>query len=541
LPLKSPPLYITIVAILICILFIIVAVPWIDKPGIQTDEALFAGGIYPPFDERFLIHISQHDYPLMVMTYVGALKSRIWAPIFAVWPPSSSSVRIPAVLLGALSIWWVYQLLSRTLGTPAALAGAALLATDPIYVLYSRLDHGPVVIQHLCLAGAMLALARFGQERRAVWLAAGFFALGLGLWEKAVFMWLISGLGIAALVLYRPRIRSAITCRNLVTATAAFALGASPLIAINVSRDLITFRGNTVWSSEGIAGKARLLRATLDGEALFGSMIRECWDGPLREPSTAVESATVSIALWAGMPRQDLMGYLAVASILLLPLVWRTPARTAALFVLISMAVAWLQMAFVKGAGTGAHHTILLWPLPTIGIAAVLSAASRKFRFGRALLFAVVVTAAGANLLVLSTYYTNLLRNGGTPSWTDAMYPAFNAIHRMDKEAVCTVDWGFRDTLRLFEKGGPICQAADPVDPEGQGAAMSQVSKPGYVFLTHTEGNESFPGITARLVRFAESKGFRRVNLRGYADTNGRTTVETFQFASALDLRSHDR
>jgi hypothetical protein len=46
----------------------------------------------------------------------------------------------------------------------AALACAALLATDPIYILYSRWDQGPVVIQHLCLVGAMLALVRFDQN-----------------------------------------------------------------------------------------------------------------------------------------------------------------------------------------------------------------------------------------------------------------------------------------------------------------------------------------------------------------------------------------
>src|SRR5580704_12478583 len=191
-----------IVALLCCILFVAVGVPWIDKPGIQTDEALFAAGIYPPFQPPFMIRIFKHDYSMMVMTYVGALKSRVWAGIFKVWPPSAASVRIPAVLLGALSVWWTYLLVSRTLGPRAALACTALLATDPMYVLYSRWDHGPVVIQHLCLIGAMLALVRFDQERSVSWLAAGFFALGLGLWEKAIFMWLVSGLGIAALILF---------------------------------------------------------------------------------------------------------------------------------------------------------------------------------------------------------------------------------------------------------------------------------------------------------------------------------------------------
>src|SRR5207253_1255542 len=57
---------------LFCLLFIAVAVPWIDKPGMQTDEVLFAGGIYPPFDERCIVRIFDHEIPIMVMSYVGA-------------------------------------------------------------------------------------------------------------------------------------------------------------------------------------------------------------------------------------------------------------------------------------------------------------------------------------------------------------------------------------------------------------------------------------------------------------------------------------
>src|SRR5262249_24379050 len=149
-----------------------------------------------------------------------------------------------------------------------------------------------------------------------------------------------------------------------------------------IRHPLMTFRGNAVWSSEGLLVKARLLRATLEGNAIFGSTIRETWDGPLREPSTAAEKTTVSIALAAGMPVHTLSGYLAIAAALLIPLVSRTPARSVALFAIICIAVAWLQMAFVKDGGYGAHHTILLWPLPAIGIAAVLAAALRKALLG---------------------------------------------------------------------------------------------------------------------------------------------------------------
>src|SRR5207244_2094662 len=111
-----------------------------------------------------------------------------------------------------------------------------------------------------------------------------------------IFAWLVTGLASAALLIFRRDVWSAMTRRNLFVATAAFTLGASPLILYNARHRMITFRGNTVWSTESFASKARLLRSTIEGNALFGSMMRESWDGPVRQPSGMAESATVSIA-----------------------------------------------------------------------------------------------------------------------------------------------------------------------------------------------------------------------------------------------------
>ena len=56
------------------------------------------------------------------------------------------------------------------------------------------------------------------------------------------------------------------------------------------------------------------------------------------------------------------------------------------LFCLIAMAVAWLQMAFTKDAGLGAHHVVLLWPLPQwfLAVAFVQAAAWRPLRWKHA-------------------------------------------------------------------------------------------------------------------------------------------------------------
>src|SRR5215208_4214189 len=67
-----------IVALSLCLLFVLVGSLWIWRPGIQQDEALFAAGIYPPFFRENCVRIFKQEFPLMVMTYVGTPKAMFY-------------------------------------------------------------------------------------------------------------------------------------------------------------------------------------------------------------------------------------------------------------------------------------------------------------------------------------------------------------------------------------------------------------------------------------------------------------------------------
>jgi hypothetical protein len=113
-------------------------------------------------------------------------------------------------------------------------------------------------------------------------LAAGFFCFGLGLWDKALFIWSLAALGVAMLVTAWPTVRRLVTWRHAAVALVAFGLGAYPLLRYNISRQWATFRGNTVWSTADLPGKVNGLRRALDGSALFGWLAREAEPLPLR-------------------------------------------------------------------------------------------------------------------------------------------------------------------------------------------------------------------------------------------------------------------
>jgi hypothetical protein len=460
----------------------------------------------------------------MVMTYVGSLKSLIYRTlVFPFFDPSAASVRIPAIVIGSISVWAFYRLLLRVLGTRAALIGAALLATDAMYLLTIRIDWGPVALQHLCLIAGVLAIVRFAQERRMLWLGIGFFVFGLGLWDKAVFIWTLAALGISTSLVFPRFLRELLRPRNAAVAVLAFGLGALPLIIFNVRHNWSTFTSNVQWSTQHFGHKLGLLWGTVRGTAMFGMVAREDWDGPPRKPETAGERALVRLNTAIGMPRNNLLGYLLIASLLMLPLA-RYAGRPVA-FVSIFGIILWLQMAFTEGAGTGAHHTILLWPAPQFLIAAALS------RWRTSIVAGAVTLACIANLALTSTYYTNMIRNGGALGSTEASWPASEAIKAIQPRELCVLDWGFFEIIRLLHQGRtPLCVIGVITNEQERRYILAKLQDESTFFIAHTEGNEFEQGSLKRFLDFASKGGYVPASVRIFEDLNGRRLIQLFRF-----------
>ncbi len=466
----------------------------------------------------------------MVMTYVGTLKSRLWSPVFRFLGVSAATVRVPAVLLGSFSVWLFYRLLSRTLGPKAAVTGCGLLATDPLYLLTIRWDWGPVVLQHTLLLAGLLAIVTWFQERKLWWLAFGFFAFGLAMWDKALFIWSLAGLAIAAAAVFPRELLQTVRPRTAAIAIAAFGAGAFPLIVYNVRNNGITFRSNVEHTNQDLLSKLPLLRDTVDGSSMFGSLTRPEWEGPARHPLKWYEIPVVGFARLTGVQHHTVQLLCVILSIALLPLVWRTPSRRAVLFSLICVTITWLQMASVKNGGTGVHHTILLWPAPALIIAATAGALTNRMTSGWLVTAALTSVLMISGMLVSASYYHDMLLYGGTMSWTDAFYPAIAWVKTVSPAELCIVEWGFFDNSRLFTQGRLELSAAnDPtLNDDERRFSKAQITKPGTLFITHTKGNESEPGRTGHVLSYAAELGYEQTNLRTFMDSNGRPMIEAF-------------
>ena len=149
--------------LLACGLFVLLGAFLIPYAGIQKDEALFGIPIFQS-DNSLAWRVWHRDIGLMLMTYMGALKSFLYWPILHFFGSSAWSVRLPMVLLGAATIFIFFRLAGAIGGPRVALLAAFLLATDPSFLMTETFDWGPVAIEHFLLVTGCWALFKFGSR-----------------------------------------------------------------------------------------------------------------------------------------------------------------------------------------------------------------------------------------------------------------------------------------------------------------------------------------------------------------------------------------
>jgi hypothetical protein len=505
--------------------------------GIQTDEAIFTSVLFDHSTPWFALSIFKKKIPLMVMSYLGASKAWVYWLIWQVAEPSVYSLRVPALLAGIGSLISFYFFMRRAADSRVALFGAALLAVDPSYIMTSTFDWGPVAIQHLCLTGGLLLLLKSQQTGNNRPLAGGCFLLGLGMWDKALFAWMLSGAVVAAVLIFFKEIKRFLSVRRIIVAGFFFALGMLPLIIYNIRRPLETFRGNTKFSSDDLSSKVAQIPATAKGNVLFGYVFEENHALPQREPQNALERASVGLSRMVGERRANLNWYALAATLLATPLLLFTRYRRPVLFCLIMMGIAWVQMAATKNAGGGAHHTILLWPFPLMLMA--MAAVSLGRRLGRIETPFLVTTAAVlcvASTLVLNHYLAQGIRNGGAGVWTNGHFNLVSKLGGYKVEKIFLTDWGMLDNTRMLFRGSlPLEVASEPLmheepTPEDLRIARYLFNYENSIFVSNSDNRQVFAGVNPRLKKLSEQLGFDRETLEIVYDYNGRPTYEIFRF-----------
>jgi 4-amino-4-deoxy-L-arabinose transferase-like glycosyltransferase len=523
-------------AALLALSFSAICCALLPYPGIQNDEAFFAGPYVLTGSSIFHFSVLGREVPVMFMSYMGALKTWICAPLLLLAPPSIWALRLPPVIFGAATVWLFMKLLGRAHGQRAAWIGGLLLATDTMFALTTCFDWGPVALQHLLLVLGALLILHFALDSRRVALFFGFLCFGLALWDKALFIWTLGGLTLAALAIFPYEIPKRLTLRNIGLAAGGLCLGSLPLIAYNVSSGFTTWRSNTSLDFRYIPGKAKVLLDTWQGTALLNFVVAgERESGEQHEARGLLERASFALHSAAGERRRNRLDWAFGAALLLVAVLWKRQARRMLLAALLALAAAWIQMAITRNAGASAHHAVLLWPIPHFILAVTFAEASLRWRrVGAVVVVASIAYLAVENLLVTNQYLYQMVRFGSVRGWTDASYGLANELTRMPAEHVVVEDWGILNPLALLSRGAlPLAVVDETFLTSSRGGALRDWDRrllERGLWVGHTPAYREFTSVDRSITASAEAAGLRKHVLKLAADSHGREVFEIFRF-----------
>ncbi|MCU0227809.1 MAG: glycosyltransferase family 39 protein, partial [Bryobacterales bacterium] len=361
---------------------------YLPLAGLQHDEILF---LHPfLFDwVLFRARVEQTNIPLMVMSYVGALKTWLYWPLYTYLPPSVWTIRLPMLLLATVNVWLLYRLGKRLWDPRAGRLAAALAATDPTLLLTQIFDWGPVTLQNSLSLGAMLLFLRWLDHGARRWLALCCFCCGLALWNKAIFAWLLVAAPVACALtwphLLHPK-RWMVFFRShalaAVGGVTAFALGAAPLLYYNWREASVTVRQNARFESTFPTLKLYTLAGSLDGYligsdvGLFSIWERACTVGRLA-PETPPPALPGALQ-W--LPWSTWTTWLLAGALLVSLWFWRRPQAAIVRALLLTFVIyCGLAMALVNG-GTGIHHYVPLLPALFLAIGGAWSLLDTQVR-----------------------------------------------------------------------------------------------------------------------------------------------------------------
>ena len=456
--------------------------------GIYEDEVLFAPAIYHPGECRSFLKILGHDFPTMLMSYLGADKVYLYGAILKVATPSVWSLRLPMVFVGVLTVWLLFVAVRQITNDYVAAALACLIATDPVFLLTTTLDWGPVAVQHLLLAAAFACLAR-----PQPLIFAGFLAQGAALWDKATAGWTIVAMLVSAAVFLGAHLRPHVTPHNLARAFLGFTLGALPLLIFNIFHHWATLLQNAAFSTAGLGGKVVKMCNALAGRDLFSWLLR----GGTPKWSTLIPFALAAALIL--LFRRDI-----------------APVRRVALFALFTGLLTWLAMLFMK-AGGDPHHVVLVWPWPHLFMICVLGFALRKPVF-----LAVATLLILSNVVMVGLYAQRTYAFGPRDAWSEATFALPEILPENGK--IVTLDWGIRNTGTFLIRGKVMFEDRTFTGLKEQDLLDLERTQ----FLTHVQGAEKIAGNNARFDAAIHKAGYGRVVDRILSDPRGHPVIVSF-------------
>lgn len=415
--------------------YLLLAAQYLNRPGLYYDELFWlnaAVGI--PVDGLFC-PLRIGPIPVMVMNYIGALKSWVYAIPLAIFGTSAVAIRSISLALGCCVLFLLWKYLRQYFSPTWATMVCAAVAVDPSFVYTTRCDWGPVTLMLICKLLTLMAFTKYLENGKPLYLYLCGAALVLGTYDKANFSWFyITFLACAVLVygktlLQHGQAAPQKTIRAYVLlGIGTLAMGLFYLFPLYFSSNgSFEFHISFVWTT---------LRSTLEGNGvynfIFGSDItRRTWLYPV---------FVMALILCPGL------------SMISLRLKKQEKLARFGLFHTLNTVLLIFCMACTSQFG-GAHHIMMIYPAPELlfGTCCVLAIGllpEKKLRFTQAAC-GVLLIAIALSSLVATQEYLSTLRTNDTykPTWDPKIEKLGNVVNSYDYDCLVTTDWGLANQM----------------------------------------------------------------------------------------------
>ncbi len=440
----------TVVSAGAAVLFVLVGLAFIPLTGFQSDEVMFAYVLWHPEAALADLAIRHHILPSMMLSYLGAFKSWLYLPILNLFGDSLYAVRVPMLLLTAITTLLTGRLLRRVGDKTAAMIVVLLLCTDVVWLVTSVFDWGPVAVQNFLLVLGLLFALRWYDKRRDRDAFLTGLVYGLALWNKALFLWNLSGMVIALLVFALPAIRRAWRWKAFGWLAVGLLIGSYPLLRFNLQTRGATLTSTAKLTTSEIADKANYMSLAIDGRVAPSANVDFASPKPDRESPPSPHTFAAWMAATFGTTPSSWRFPFGFLVIVLGAAVATGGQRKWILFFVVSGLIGWLQSAMTPDAGRSIHHTVLFW-IPwygaiTLGCGSI--AAWRPPRSRNAVV-GVVAFISLIGLVTIGVDYADLAGHSATTPWSDADVRLAAKLSSLGAHEALTTDWGIADVLSL--------------------------------------------------------------------------------------------
>lgn len=510
-------------AIAAACVFVLLASYRIDLPGLYMDEVDFVNAARGGSDNT-MIYMRLGSVPLLIMPYLGALKGWIYAPVFGLFGVSALTIRLPAILIAALTLLIFFQLMQSRVGAAWALVATWLMAVDPANLFPSRLDWGPTVLMHFFQA-AMLALWFNYRDKPKLWkLVLICICAGLGFFDKFNFVWMIVAFILGVILCYPDSLKHLWFSFSTFARVAAgivllIGLGATLFFVLPI----LHLHGSNL-PPMNLDAKWKELLSSLSGQGVAFQIFENC-------------SPVISF-----VPFWLIVADCCLALACLFFVGQNADARENrrnGFFLLLIGFFLFLQIFITPQAG-GPHHYSMIFPLPLLAFVFLVNAlyggvSTKNLRRFVALLFVGASTCIFVVNVHNTMWYLSRFGTGShfSPRWSPEIYSLFEYVneHGLEAQSIISVDWGLHNQLHALAPRNlqqrmrdrwPFFQQMEKENQQNQVAALDSIFPEGKTLaLTFAAGKETFPdtrrNFLAALATHPELKS-RLIKEFSYAD-----------------------